>query len=299
LIVITFSISLYNRFRITRKQKLIIEKQKCIVEEQKQEVELQKELVEEKNKEITDSINYAKRIQQAILPPPRVVKEFLPDSFILYKPKDIVAGDFYWLESINDEVVFASADCTGHGVPGAMVSVVCHNALNRSVREFSLTDPAEILNKTRELVIETFQQSDHEVRDGMDISLCSFNPKTLKMKWSGANNPLWIIRNNELIEYKGDKQPIGKFEKSRPFTPHTIDLQKQDIFYILTDGYADQFGGDKGKKFKYKQLQETLLENSMLRSEEQKQKLDQIFESWKGTLEQVDDVCIIGVRIPL
>jgi serine phosphatase RsbU (regulator of sigma subunit) len=292
LIVLLFSIFLYNRFRITRKQK-------AIIEDQKKQVELQKELVIEKNKEITDSINYAKRIQQAILPPSRLITKLLPESFILYKPKDIVAGDFYWMEHIDNEIIFASADCTGHGVPGAMVSVVCHNALNRSVREFGLTDPGKILEKTRELVIETFQQSDQEVKDGMDISLCVYNSKTLTMKWAGANNPLWIIRNNELLEYKGDKQPVGKFEKAGPFTTHIIELKNNDLLYILTDGYADQFGGEKGKKFKYKPLQEIIVSNSSSSLEIQKQKLDSAFESWKGSLEQVDDVCIIGVRIPV
>ncbi|NQX98735.1 MAG: tetratricopeptide repeat protein, partial [Flavobacteriales bacterium] len=187
-------------------------------------------LLGEKNKEITDSIQYAKRIQNAILPSNKVVAENLKESFILYKPKDIVAGDFYWMESIastnnNKEqiVLFAAADCTGHGVPGAMVSVVCNNALNRSVREHGLTDPGEILDKAREIVIQEFEKSDEVVQDGMDIALCSIEGNTLK--YAGAHNPLWIIRKGEILETKADKQPIGQFDHPQPYTTHTIELQ--------------------------------------------------------------------------
>jgi serine phosphatase RsbU (regulator of sigma subunit) len=252
-------------------------------------------IIEEKQKEVIDSINYAKRIQAAILPPLRMVKEHVPDSFILYKPKDIVAGDFYWLEEKNGNILFAAADCTGHGVPGAMVSVICNNGLNRSVREHGITDPGKILDKTREIVIQEFEKSDDEVKDGMDISLCSLHGNTLR--WSGANNPLWIIRNHEVIEMKPDKQPIGKYAEYKPFSTHTLELQKGDILYIFTDGYADQFGGEKGKKFKYSKLKELLLSTQNESMDRQKEILNDAFESWKGSLEQVDDVCVIGVRI--
>jgi serine phosphatase RsbU (regulator of sigma subunit) len=187
LILLAFGYFISNRLKITRRQKAIIEKQK-------QEVVHQKELVDEKNKEILDSINYAKRIQTAILPPKRIVKEYLPNSFILYKPKDIVAGDFYWMESKGDFIMFAAADCTGHGVPGAMVSVICNNGLNRSVKEFGIIDSGKILDKAREIVVNEFEKSDEEVKDGMDISLCVLNTKTKQLQWSGANNPLWIVR---------------------------------------------------------------------------------------------------------
>ena len=173
-----------------------------IITAQKEEVESQKHIVEHKNREILDSITYAKRIQSAILPQPKLVKEFLEDSFVLYKPKDIVAGDFYWLEVVEETVLFAAADCTGHGVPGAMVSVVCNNGLNRAVREYKLIEPDQILNKTRELVVKEFEKSDENVMDGMDISLCALNTKTNQLKWAGAHNPLWILRNNEIIEFK-------------------------------------------------------------------------------------------------
>ncbi|MES2565305.1 MAG: tetratricopeptide repeat protein [Bacteroidota bacterium] len=258
---------------------------------------IKNELIEEKQKEILDSINYAKRIQTAILPPNRIVKEHLPDSFILYKPKDIVAGDFYWLEHKNDQVLFAAADCTGHGVPGAMVSVICNNGLNRTVREYNITDPGKILDKTREIVIAEFEKSDEEVKDGMDISLCAFNHITHQILWAGANNPLWVIRDNEVIELRPDKQPIGKYAEAKPFATHSMQLKKGDSFYIFTDGYVDQFGGEKGKKFKSSKLKELLLSISNQPMNEQHRILDETFGTWKGNLEQVDDVCIIGVRV--
>lgn len=317
-LVAIFLLFVFNRLQVTRKQKAVIEEQKTVVEK------VHHELVE-KNKEIMDSITYAKRIQSAILPPQKRVKEYLPDSFILYKPKDIVAGDFYWMESLSainsiqssfhsplktencEHILFAAADCTGHGVPGAMVSVVCNNGLNRSVREYGLTDPGKILDKTREIVIQEFEKSDEEVKDGMDISLCGLDLSNNVLTWAGANNPLWIIRANqhsgldpeshEIIEYKADKQPIGKYAEAKPFTTHQIQLQKGDSIYIFTDGYQDQFGGEKGKKFKAAKLRELLLSIQYERMEKQQELIDQSFEAWKGNLEQVDDVCVIGVRI--
>jgi len=254
-------------------------------------------VIEEKQKEILDSITYAKRIQSAILPQPKLFKQFLEDSFVLYKPKDIVAGDFYWLEVVGDNVLFAAADCTGHGVPGAMVSVVCNNGLNRAVREFGLTNPNEILDKTRELVIQEFEKSDEDVKDGMDISLCALDIKTYSLKWSGANNPLWVLRNNEIIEYKADKQPIGKHFDAKPFTFFETNLQKNDIIFIFTDGFQDQFGGAKEKKYRVSQMRELFLSIVDKNMEEQLKIIDASFESWKGDLEQIDDVCIIGVRV--
>ena len=251
--------------------------------------------IETKNRDIMDSIKYAKRIQNAILPPNKIVKEFLHESFIYYKPKDIVAGDFYWLEHKEGKVLFAAADCTGHGVPGAMVSVVCSNGLNRSVREHGITDPGEILDKTRDIIIQEFQKSEEDVNDGMDIALCSLEGNTLL--YAGAHNPLWIIRNGKLLETKANKQPIGKFDKLLPYTTHTFELEPNDTFYIFSDGYVDQFGGEKGKKFKAKAFKELLLSIQDKSMEKQKEKLDQVFESWKGDLEQIDDVCVIGIRV--
>lgn len=284
LIVVIFSIFLYKRFVLTQKQKHIIEEQK--------------KMVDEKNTEILDSISYAKRLQDAILPPIKIIEQQFPKSFVLFKPKDIVAGDFYWFEQIDELLLFAAADCTGHGVPGAMVSVVCSNALNRAVKEFKITEPGKILDKVRELVVETFQKSESEVKDGMDISLCCFNKKTNQLKWSGANNPLWIIRtDSELVEYKANKQPIGKIDSPKPFTTHSIDLQNNDTIYLFTDGYSDQFGGPKGKKFKYLPFKELLQSIQTKPMAEQSKLLDAEIENWKGALEQVDDILVIGIKI--
>ncbi len=261
----------------------------------------QKLLVELKQKEILDSISYAKRLQDAILPPLESMNKVLPNNFVFYQPKDIVAGDFYWMESIGSTVFLAAADCTGHGVPGAMVSIVCSNALNRTVKEFGIKEPGKILDKVRELVIETFEKSSTDVKDGMDISLCSIkfssNNDHATIKWSGANNPLWYIQNNEMKEIKSTKQPIGKSENPVNFVTHTIDLKKGDSFYLFTDGFADQFGGEKGKKFKYKKLQQFIFQNAGLPQEEQFVRLRLAFENWKGNLEQVDDILIIGITV--
>ncbi len=296
-----FLLIVFNRLKVTRKQKNIIELQKHEVENAHSELE-------EKNKEITDSITYAKRIQNAILPSNKTVKEYLPNNFVLYLPKDIIAGDFYWLESKGDTILFAAADCTGHGVPGAMVSVVCNNGLNRSVREYGLTEPGKILDKTREIVIQEFEKSDDDVKDGMDIALCSlkFNvsssklnePETVALlQYAGANNPLWIIKKSEIIEIKADKQPIGKYDSSQLYTTHTLELQQGDTIYIFSDGFADQFGGEKGKKFKALNFKNLLLSVQYESMERQKELIHQAFESWKGDLDQLDDICIIGVRV--
>jgi serine phosphatase RsbU (regulator of sigma subunit) len=258
----------------------------------------------QQNREILDSITYAQRIQNAILPSERIIKEHLPDSFIIYLPKDIVAGDFYWLETTtpNEVVYLAAADCTGHGVPGAMVSVVCNNGLNRSVREYGILEPGKILDKTREIVIQEFEKSDEIVQDGMDIALISLCKKTLELKFSGANNPLWIITTNEqneveLKETKPDNQPVGKYDTTIPFKTNVLQLKKNDLIYIFTDGYQDQFGGAKGKKFKTAALKNLLLSIHSLSMDEQQNEILKTFNEWKGYTDQIDDVCIIGIRV--
>lgn len=305
---------IYRGYREKKKANLSLIQKNELIHQQKIEVEHQKEIVDEKNKEITDSITYAKRLQDAILPPIELIQTYFPQSFVLYKPKDIVAGDFYWMEVVNlpngeEVILIAAADCTGHGVPGAIVSVVCSNALNRSVKEFNLKDPGLILDKTRELVLETFEKSDKDVKDGMDISIAAIqkkdNDETI-IKWAGANNPLWYLQNNMLHEIKANKQPIGKTDNPLPFSTHILTLKKGDSIYMFTDGYADQFGGPKGKKFKYKQLNELLLSNAGNTFNAQKNKLDSVFENWKAwpssngdkfNLEQVDDVLLIGIQL--
>lgn len=282
-------------------------------EDYEKELEEKNFIISHKNNEIIDSITYAKRLQEAIMPPLDDIHSGLLEYFILYKPKDIVAGDFYFAEKKGDYFFIAAADCTGHGVPGALVSVVCSNALYRAVSEFELVIPGKILDKVTELVIETFKKSKHDVKDGMDISLCAINFKSGEMCWSGANNPLWYVSPSGgsagsqqranlagevlLKEIPADKQPIGKHDYQKPFTTHCLPIKKGTILYLFTDGYADQFGGPKGKKFKYKQLEEIISTNSHLPMEEQKQILEKAFFDWKGKVEQVDDVCVIGIKI--
>lgn len=265
-----------------------------------------------KNQEITASINYAKRIQEAIMPPFDFVNKHIPEYFIYYRPKDIVAGDFYWFEKSGDDLYIAAADCTGHGVPGAMVSVVCSNALHRAVKELKLKEPADILNKVRQLVIETFEKSEHEVKDGMDICFCKINLRNKKISYSGAQNSLYRVtnkpeefdieksvvdENNILIEYKADKQPIGKFLIDKPFSQKEIQCEEGDMIYLFTDGYADQFGGKEGKKFMYKPFKKLLLSLKNENIEEQKVKLNKTFENWVLNEKQIDDICIIGIRM--
>lgn len=283
-----------------RTKKLIANQRhlEAIVSQRTSEVVKQKELVETKNKEITDSITYAQRIQNALLPSKNLIETHLRESFVLYMPKDIVAGDFYWLETPHqNEVLLAAADCTGHGVPGAMVSVVCNNALNRTVREFKLKRPGEILNKVRDLVIETFETSDTEVKDGMDISLISLNKTTLELRYAGANNDLYILSDGVLKIVQADKQPIGRYVITKEFQEHTIQLKKGDFLYIFTDGYMDQFGGPKGKKFKYSAFREMIIKVQGLSPVEQEDYFKQIILNWMRDVEQIDDICVIGVKV--
>ncbi len=293
-IILAFAFMVYRNYKDKKRANAELASKNAIIERQKL-------IVEERNKEVMDSITYARRIQDAILPPIRLIEASLPECFVLYKPKDIVAGDFYWLENQEEMSLFAAADCTGHGVPGAMVSVVCNNALNRSVREFGLTVPGEILDKTRELVIQQFEKSDEEVKDGMDVALCSLKKDADKsiLCYAGANNALWIIRNGaeEIEEYKANKQPIGKVDDPQPFVTHTVNLNPGDCFYIFSDGYVDQFGGEKGKKFKAKPFKQLLMSIQEGPMEGQHSVIDEAFEAWRGDLEQVDDVCVIGVRV--
>jgi ligand-binding sensor domain-containing protein/serine phosphatase RsbU (regulator of sigma subunit) len=269
--------------------------------EEKEKLQTAYSEIDEKNKDITDSIHYAKRIQQAILPSDTMWKQLLPESFILYKPKAIVSGDFYWLEKWGNQTLVGAVDCTGHGVPGAFMSIVGHNILTQAVNVLGLSKPALILNETNKQLSKKLNQDPDvaTVRDGMDIALIAINYPKLKIEFAGANNPLWIIRNNELIQLNGDKFPIGIFvgEELQQFKNHEWELQKDDCIYIFTDGYADQFGGPKGKKFKYKQFQDLLIANHKKPFEEQKIILEKTIEDWIGDLEQIDDILVIGIKI--
>jgi len=289
LVVAVFAFIMFNRFKLTKKQNSIIKTQKL--------------LVEEKHKEITDSINYAERIQRSLLASKKMLDENLKDYFILFKPKDIVSGDFYWATSIGSVIdkkfVLVTADSTGHGVPGAIMSIVNIASLKEAIVQ-GIQSPDLILNETRRLVIENLKNdgSAEGGKDGMDASLICVDFKNYKMTCACANNPIWIVRQGELIEIKPDRMPIGKHDKDfTPFNLHSFDLQKEDVIYTLTDGYPDQFGGNNGKKFKTKQLQEILVSISSEPMETQKRKLEKRFDQWRGNLEQVDDVCVIGIRI--
>ena len=248
-------------------------------------------------KSLTDSINYALRIQTAILPSNKIIKQSLENSFILYKPKDIVAGDFYWMENVDDLVLFAACDCTGHGVPGAMVSVVCFNALNNAVREFGLKQPAAILDKAAEIVIENFSKSEDDIQDGMDISIAALNTKTMTLEWAGANNSLLLIENGQLQEIKADKQCIGHNDLLKPFTNHQFKLHPNTSIYLFTDGFADQFGGQHEKKLTKNRFRELLLSIQNIPICEQAKELDDFIMNYKGDVEQTDDILVMGVRV--
>lgn len=279
------------------------------IENQKKEVELQKEIIEIKNKDVMDSIHYAKYIQGSMLPSSKTIDSLFPNNFVLYKPKDVVAGDFYWTETINNNPTIAVCDCTGHGVPGAMVSIVACNALNRAVKEFKLSNPAQIFDKVNVLMQETFSKSDYDVSDGMDGIICVFDYENMKLQIAAANNPLYVLTQPplqtnliqnpwQLSQISPNKQPIGRFKgEVVPFTLNEISIQKGEMIYLLTDGYADQFGGPKGKKFKYKQLQELLITIANDPIKEQKVALSDALANWKGDLDQVDDILIIGIRV--
>jgi len=281
-----------------KKANVLLTSQKIEIEDKNVKLETANKENAEKNKKITDSIRYAKRIQEAILPLDKIIKENIEDSFVLYKPRDIVSGDFYWMEVVKEKVLFAAVDCTGHGVPGALVSIVGHNGLNQAVKEFGITEPAKILDKLNDLVLDTFSSKDeHDIKDGMDIAMCCLNTKTNTLEYAGANNPLYLIRNGKLQIYKADKQPIGKFMQRKVFTNQSIALQENDSIYIFSDGYADQFGGNKDKRFTRKQFRDLLLEINDQPMQAQKRLLEDKFNSWKRNTDQIDDVLVMGVRI--
>jgi serine phosphatase RsbU (regulator of sigma subunit) len=292
IIVVVLLGIIFNRLNITKKQKQVIEEQKLVVEASKSQLE-------EKNKEVMDSINYAKRIQDALLKAEEHESKHLPPHFILFKPKDIVSGDFYWALEKENHLYLAAADCTGHGVPGALLTMLGNSFLNEINAVDKLLTPAEILNQLRSKIISELKQTgrDGETNDGMDISLMRLNIETNQLQWAGANNSLYMIRQGELEEIKPDKQPIGYNHKMVDFTNHSFEINQGDYICIFTDGFADQFGGPKGKKYKYNTFKNKLLEIYQNPMNEQKQLLAKEFELWKGNLQQVDDICVIGIRV--
>jgi serine phosphatase RsbU (regulator of sigma subunit) len=275
------------------------------VDEQTQEIRLQKEQVEQQREKVmalyTDlqaSIRYAQRLQQSVLPSDDYIHQLFPDSFVFFRPKATVSGDFYWFRQQAGKKIFAAADCTGHGVPGAFMSLVGHNVLNQVTKVF--TRPAQILNGLNRIASEVIKkQTDGDyTRDGMDVAMCALDPETLTLEFSGAHNPMYLVRNGELQIFESDPYPIGSFEHGeKEFKNHLISLQPGDCIYLFSDGYSDQFGGPKGKKFLRKQFKETLLRIHNFPMEEQKWRLAETLDRWQGDLEQVDDILVIGVRV--
>lgn len=260
----------------------------------------QKELLAEQQKEILDSIHYARRIQFALLTSHSLLKKHLSHYFILFKPKAVVSGDFYWAIPSSKGIVYVTGDCTGHGVPGAFMSLLFITKLNQAISEYNIERPDLLLNRVRDEIIRSLnpEGSSDETKDGMDAVVCHLDTKNLVLEYAAANNSFYIVRRGELLSCKADKMPVGKgFSDIQPFSYNEIKLEVGDVIYTLTDGFADQFGGLAGKKFKYKQLEDLLLQIWMLPMEEQHEKLEQAFNNWKGKLEQVDDVCLIGVKI--
>lgn len=285
-LVVIFLLFVFNRLRVTRKQKIVIEQQR--------------DLVEQAHKEIKDSINYAERIQRSFLATTEMLDKNLKDYFVFFRPKDVVSGDFYWAGKLaNNNFAVVNADSTGHGVPGAIMSILNITSIEKAI-DNKLVKPADIFNHTRNTIIERLSKdgSKEGGKDGMDASIICFNTDKTKMTYTAAQNPIWVIRKGEVIQIKAEKMPIGKHDNDHiPFVGGEFDLQKGDQVYTITDGFQDQFGGEKGKKFMVKPFKNYLLSIAHLPMQEQKEKLTETFTTWKGEEEQVDDVCIIGVRV--
>jgi serine phosphatase RsbU (regulator of sigma subunit)/ligand-binding sensor domain-containing protein len=300
--VIYIIVKIYTRRLELEKIRLeqIVKERTEEVVKQKDELEIQRDEIADKNRSITDSIEYAKRIQNAVLPSKEFADEILPEHFILFRPRDIVSGDFYWMTKKGNNIVIIAADCTGHGVPGAFMSMLGVSFLNEIVNRHQVTSADVILNSLRTDIKKTMGQKgkEGEAKDGMDIALCIIDQEEMKMQYAGAYNPLYLFRNNELIEYKADRMPIGIYVKEKEsFTNNIIDLQKGDVFYIASDGYQDQFGGEDGQKFKTKNYKELLLEIHQKPMAEQREILNKRIDEWRGRWEQVDDIIILGIRI--
>ncbi len=317
-LVIIMVILIYSRYKAKQKANIAlaeqndkITKQKDEILKQKQEIEVNRDKLAKQNQQISDSIDYAKRIQTAVLPSYENVTNLLPDSMILFKPKAKVSGDFYWVKNYGDTVLFAAADCTGHGVPGAFMSIICNNILHQIVTQYENLLPGSILKLLSHEVMRRLQQKkksnlenkdgsikfEWEVKDGMDIALCSYNRATLELVYAGAHNPLYLFRDGELSERKGEKLSIGGTKQDDTFTDHKLQLQKGDVIYLFSDGFPDQKGGPNNKKFYYAPFQELLKEIHQKPMEEQKITLDKTITDWIGSGEQIDDIIIFGVRI--
>jgi serine phosphatase RsbU (regulator of sigma subunit) len=287
-LVLVFSYMIYNRFKITQKQKQVIELKEI-------ETARQKDVIEEKQKEILDSINYAKRIQYTLLAHKDFLSEHIPDHFVYFNPKDIVSGDFYWAIKRGNKFYIAACDSTGHGVPGAFMSLLNISFLNEAIGEKGIEEPHEVLDFVRQRLIDNISKEGQ--RDGFDGILVCIDKDTKAITYAAANNAPIYISNNKITELPADRMPVGKGERDEKFSLHTVNYLKGDTLYLYTDGYADQFGGPKGKKFMYKKLNEKLLTISSEPLEKQSEILSSDFQKWKGDLEQIDDVCVIGIKL--
>jgi serine phosphatase RsbU (regulator of sigma subunit) len=286
LVILAFAVLLINMIRQKQKANRILEEKNELISHQKQE--------------ITDSIRYASRIQNAVLPTANILNESLKDHFVLFIPRDIVSGDFYWFTKQQNKMILVASDCTGHGVPGAFMSMLGVSFLYEIVNKEGVMQPAKILNMLRDFVKLTLSQTGKkdEQKDGMDISLSMLDLENMKLEWAGAYNPLILIRNNEIIEYKADKMPVAiHITDHKPFTNHEIDLLPNDVFYMFSDGFPDQFGGKDGRKYMSKRFKNFLLEIHQRPMNEQRELLYQEHLDWRGDFEQIDDIVVFGVKV--
>jgi len=277
---------MFKMFRDKQRANVVLEEKNALITSQKQE--------------ITDSIKYASRIQTAVLPSSNLIADAIPEHFVLFLPRDIVSGDFYWMTCKNDKIVLVAADCTGHGVPGAFMSMLGVSFLYEIVNKESILQPSEILNRLRNHIKTTLSQTGkiEEQKDGMDISLCVIDKQNKQLEWAGAFNPLYQIRKGELIEYKADKMPVAvHINDYKSFTNHEVEIQPGDTFYMFSDGFSDQFGGADGRKFMSKKFKEKLLSIWDKPMEEQRSLLLTAHLDWRGDHDQVDDVLVIGFRM--
>lgn len=297
----------YRSQQLTKRTAKVLAKQReeiigknALLEQQKHEIALRNQSLEEKTIQIRESINYAKHIQDSILPSEEEISRLLPQSFVLHFPKDIIAGDFYWTHSIKPGcLLIAAGDCTGHGVPGAIVSVICINILNQIVGDYKIENPGDILDKARQMVDDYFTHSENQFGDGMDVSLALLNTDTRELRWAGANNPIWIIRNGQAVveQILPDKQTVGYNHTFKSFTTHTVQLAEHDCFYLMTDGLADQFGGPHEKKIMQKGVKELLMTVHTYPMQQQGELFKRFVLSWRGNLDQTDDICVVGIRV--
>ncbi len=298
--ILTLSVAIFSilliqtRYNLNKKATIA----RLALEESNKELVIQKDLVEEKSQDIIESIEYAQNIQEAILPNQEAIGEVFKDHFVLYLPKDIVSGDFYWFKHFGDVSILAAVDCTGHGVPGAFMSMIGNTLMNKVISDERNFDPGTILNTLRKEVIDSLKQGNGKSSDSMDMALIAVNHETGTISFAGANNPLILVRDKDVQIIKGDKMPIGTHYvlENEPFTTHTMEFQEGDCVYLISDGFPDQFGGARDKKYSMRRFRDLLLQVNHAPMERQLEILNKSFNEWKGTQSQIDDVLVIGVR---